>query len=160
MAKGDVLTAEYRAPYVAHAPLEPINATVLMTEDRIDIWTGTQIPRFIENNVAKLTGFEHDQIHLHVLMMGGSFGHRLEDDVVRQAVQVAMEYKGTPIKLTYRREEDMMHDYTRQIAWHAPRGVWKMVRCQRWTWELPCHRLLHHKCRVRAFHCLGQMRLS
>ena len=49
-------------------------------------------------------------------MMGGSFGHRLEDDVVRQAVQVAMEYKGTPIKLTYRREEDMMHDYTRQIA--------------------------------------------
>jgi len=116
LAKGDVLTAEYRAPYVAHAPLEPINATVLMTDDRIDIWTGTQIPRFIENNVAKLTGFEHDQIHLHVLMMGGSFGHRLEDDVVRQAVQVAMEYKGTPIKLTYRREEDMMHDYTRQIA--------------------------------------------
>ncbi|MDB2475991.1 molybdopterin-dependent oxidoreductase [Paracoccaceae bacterium] len=116
LAKGDVLNAEYRAPYVAHAPLEPINATVLMTDDRIDIWTGTQIPRFIENNVAKLTGFEHDQIHLHVLMMGGSFGHRLEDDVVRQAVQVAMEYKGTPIKLTYRREEDMMHDYTRQIA--------------------------------------------
>jgi Aerobic-type carbon monoxide dehydrogenase, large subunit CoxL/CutL homologs len=76
LAKGDVLTAEYRAPYVAHAPLEPINATVLMTDDRIDIWTGTQIPRFIENNVAKLTGFEHDQIHLHVLMMGGSFGHR------------------------------------------------------------------------------------
>ena len=55
LAKGDVLTAEYRAPYVAHAPLEPINATVLMTDDRIDIWTGTQIPRFIENNVAKLT---------------------------------------------------------------------------------------------------------
>ena len=95
LAKGDVLTAEYRAPYVAHAPLEPINATVLMTDDRIDIWTGTQIPRFIENNVAKLTGFEHDQIHLHVMMMGGSFGHRLEDDVVRQAVQVAMEYKDT-----------------------------------------------------------------
>jgi isoquinoline 1-oxidoreductase beta subunit len=116
LAKGDVLTAEYRAPYVAHAPLEPINATVLMTDDRIDIWTGTQIPRFIEKNVAKLTGFERHQIHLHVLMMGGSFGHRLEDDVARQAVQVAMEYKGTPIKLTYRREEDMMHDYTRQIA--------------------------------------------
>ena len=43
-----------------------------MTDDRIDIWTGTQIPRFIENNVAKLTGFEHDQIHLHVLMMAAA----------------------------------------------------------------------------------------
>lgn len=55
--------------------------------------------------------------------MGGSFGHRLEDDVVRQAAQVALELKGTPVKLTYRREEDMRHDYVRQIAMARMRGA-------------------------------------
>lgn len=119
---GDVIEAEYRAPYLAHAPLEPINATVLVTDSRADIWTGTQVPRFAQDAVAAITGLAAEDVHIHVLVMGGSFGHRLELDVVKQAAELGVALRGTPIKLTYSREEDMMHDYTRQIAMARMRG--------------------------------------
>ncbi|WP_299747470.1 molybdopterin cofactor-binding domain-containing protein [uncultured Tateyamaria sp.] len=121
----EVIEAEYRAPYLAHAPLEPISAVVQVTDDRADVWTGTQIPRFVQTNVAKLTGLDTDQVFVHVLMMGGSFGHRLEDRVVREATEIAMQMKGTPVKLTYSREEDTMQNDTRQIAMARGRGVVK-----------------------------------
>ncbi|WP_299705281.1 molybdopterin cofactor-binding domain-containing protein [uncultured Tateyamaria sp.] len=121
----EVVEAEYRAPYLAHAPLEPISAVVQVTDDRADVWTGTQIPRFVQTNVAKLTGLDTDQVFVHVLMMGGSFGHRLEDRVVREATEIAMQMKGTPVKLTYSREEDTMQNDTRQIAMARGRGAVK-----------------------------------
>ncbi|WP_299043238.1 molybdopterin cofactor-binding domain-containing protein [uncultured Tateyamaria sp.] len=119
----DIIEAEYRAPYLAHAPLEPISAVVQVTTDRADVWTGTQIPRFVQTNVAKLTGLDADQVFVHVLMMGGSFGHRLEDRVVREATEIAMQIKGTPVKLTYSREEDTIQNDTRQIAMARGRGA-------------------------------------
>ncbi|MEL7125676.1 MAG: molybdopterin cofactor-binding domain-containing protein [Pseudomonadota bacterium] len=122
-AASEVIEAEYRAPYLAHQPLEPINATVLVQDNRVDVWTGTQIPRFVQSNVAKITGKDTDQVHVHVQMMGGSFGHRLEDRVVREAAEIAMTRPGTPIKLTYSREEDFTHNETRQIAMGRGRGV-------------------------------------
>lgn len=118
-----VIAAEYRAPYLAHAPLEPINATALITDSRADIWTGTQSPRFAQSAVAAITGLDEADVHIHVLMMGGSFGHRLEIDVVKQAAMLGMAMRGTPVKLTYSREEDMAHDYTRQIAIGRMRGA-------------------------------------
>ncbi|MEM8653150.1 MAG: molybdopterin cofactor-binding domain-containing protein [Pseudomonadota bacterium] len=121
----EVITAEYRAPYLAHAPLEPISAVVQVTDDRADVWTGTQIPRFVQTNVAKLTSLDTDQVFVHVLMMGGSFGHRLEDRVVREATEIAMQMKGTPVKLTYSREEDTLQNDTRQIAMARGRGAVK-----------------------------------
>lgn len=123
LAGAEVIETEYRAPYLAHAPLEPISATVLVGEGRVDVWTGTQIPRFVQNNIAKLTGFDRDAVHVHVQMMGGSFGHRLEDRVVREAAEIALAMRGTPVKLTYSREEDMTHDDTRQIAIARGRGA-------------------------------------
>ncbi len=123
LTEDQVITAEYRAPYLAHAPLEPVNATVRVDEDAVEIWTGTQIPRFVQANVARLTGLPEDRITLHVQMMGGSFGHRLEDQVVRHATEIAMQMKGTPVKLTYAREEDMTHDFPRQIAMGRMRGT-------------------------------------
>ena len=119
----DVVEVAYRAPYLAHQPLEPINATVLVQDDRVDVWTGTQIPRFVQDSVAAITSKDTDQVHVHVLMMGGSFGHRLEDRVVREATEIAMTRPGTPVKLTYSREEDFTHDDTRQIAMARGRGV-------------------------------------
>ncbi|WP_370335721.1 molybdopterin cofactor-binding domain-containing protein [Parvularcula marina] len=117
--------AEYRAPYLAHAPMEPINATVLVGEDGVDVWTATQIPRFVEQNVARIAGVDIKKVRVHVLMAGGSFGHRLEDEVVKQATELAVQLKGTPIKLTYSREEDMIHDFPRQIAMGRMRGAVK-----------------------------------
>lgn len=122
LGDGEVLTAEYRAPYLAHAPLEPINAIVRVDDDRAEVWTGTQIPRFIQANVSRITGIPADNVTVHVLMMGGSFGHRLEDEVVKQATEIAMQMKGTPVKLTLSREEDMIHDFPRQIAMARMRG--------------------------------------
>ncbi len=125
MDGADVHEAEFRAPYLAHAPLEPINAIVRVDDDAVEVWTGTQIPRFVQANIEKITGIAADKVTVHVLMMGGSFGHRLEDDVVRQAAEIAMTMRGTPVKLTYRREQDMTHDYPRQIAMARTRGTVK-----------------------------------
>ena len=130
MLEGEAVTADYRAPYLAHAPLEPVSATVLVSDARVGVWTGTQIPRFVQATVAKIAGLDADAVHVHVLMMGGSFGHRLEDDVVRQAAEVAVQMRGVPVKLTYSRETDMAHDYTRQIAAAKMRGTVKDGRVQ------------------------------
>ncbi|WP_166417228.1 xanthine dehydrogenase family protein molybdopterin-binding subunit [Cochlodiniinecator piscidefendens] len=116
------IEAEYRVPHLAHAALEPMNAIVLVTATRVDIWTGTQIPRFMQANVAKQTGVDHDDIHIHVEMMGGSFGRRLEDVYVAQAVELAMTVPGTPIKMTWSREEDMTHDFPRPMMMARGRG--------------------------------------
>ncbi|MET4100697.1 isoquinoline 1-oxidoreductase beta subunit [Roseovarius sp. MBR-78] len=122
LAEGADIEAEYRAPYLAHAPLEPLNATVRYSPARTDIWTGTQVPRFVQKNAAGITGQDTDQVHVHARVAGGSFGHRLEDDVTRHATRLAMAVPGTPVKLTYSREEDMAHDYPRQIAMARGRG--------------------------------------
>lgn len=116
------IDVEYRAPYLAHAPLEPLNATVRYTPERTDIWTGTQVPRFVQGNAAAITGQDADDVHVHVRVAGGSFGHRLEDAVVRHATHLAMAVPGRPVKLTYSREEDMGHEFPRQIAMARGRG--------------------------------------
>lgn len=125
LGAGSVIEAEYRAPYLAHAPLEPINATVKVSTDRVDVWTGTQVPRFVQSAIADIANIDVENVHVHGLMMGGSFGHRLELDVCKQAAEIAMTIPDTPVKLTYSREEDTAHDYTRQIAMARMRGTVK-----------------------------------
>ncbi|KIN64246.1 Aldehyde oxidase and xanthine dehydrogenase, molybdopterin binding protein [Sulfitobacter noctilucicola] len=119
----DVMEAEYRIPYLAHAPLEPMSVVVKLSDGRLDIWTGTQIPRFMQANAAKLTGLDADDVHVHVLMSGGSFGRRLEDDYVSQAVEIAMQIRDTPIQMVWQREEDMTHDFPRPLAIARMRGA-------------------------------------
>ena len=118
-----VLQAEYRVPYLAHAPLEPMNAVVLLKDGRLDIWTGTQIPGFAVIGAAAVAGLPEDKVHMHVQIMGGSFGRRLEDDYLRQAVELAKVHQGVPIKMTWTREEDMTHDYPRPIVMSRARGL-------------------------------------
>ena len=114
----DDLTAEYRAPFLAHAPMEPMNATVLVTDGACTIWAGTQVPDFAVARAAALTGLPETAIRLENQMIGGSFGRRLEIDFIEQAVQIAMAVPGRPVKLTWTREEDFAHDQARpaQIA--------------------------------------------
>jgi isoquinoline 1-oxidoreductase subunit beta len=117
------LTAEYRLPFLAHAPLEPMNATALFTGDGLDIWTGTQIPGFAQAAAARIAGLPIRAVRLHNQMIGGSFGRRLEDDFIRQAVQVAVALPGTPVKLTWSREEDFSHDFPRPMVLARARGA-------------------------------------
>lgn len=122
LASGEVFEAEYRSPYVAHAPLEPLNAIVLVNDNQVEVWTGHQMPRFLQQVVAGITGHEQDQVILHNQYMGGSFGHRLEFEHIKQTTEIAMKMRGTPVKLTYTREEDFAHDFPRHISMGRGRG--------------------------------------
>ncbi|MEL6573202.1 MAG: molybdopterin cofactor-binding domain-containing protein [Pseudomonadota bacterium] len=123
LAAGTPISIENRAPYVAHQPLEPLNATVLVEEGKVTVWTGHQMPRFVQQEVAKVAGVTADDVTFFNQFSGGSFGHRLEFEPVRQATEVAMTMPGTPVKLTYSREEDFLQDFTRQIAMSKAEGV-------------------------------------
>ncbi|MGC3936830.1 molybdopterin cofactor-binding domain-containing protein [Roseobacter sp. EG26] len=116
------VAVEYRAPYVAHQPLEPLNAIVRVTDQRADVWASHQMPRFVQKRVADQTGLSPDQVFFHNQFAGGSFGHRLEFDSIDRATEIALHIKGTPVKLTFSREEDFAQDYPRQIGMARARG--------------------------------------
>ena len=116
------ITAEYRAPYVGHQPLEPLSALVKFTPERIDIWASHQLPRFVQQKVAEVTGLNPGQVFLHNQFAGGSFGHRLEFDWILWTAEIARAKPGIPIKMTLQREEDFAHDYPRQIGMGRGRG--------------------------------------
>lgn len=113
---GEAVEAEYRAPYVAHQPLEPLNATVLVSDDGAEVWTGHQVPGYVIKFVAEKAGLDEAQVTLHNQYSGGSFGHRLEFEHVKQAAEIAAQMQGTPVQLVYSREEDFLQDFTRQIG--------------------------------------------
>jgi isoquinoline 1-oxidoreductase beta subunit len=133
-----VIEAEYKVPYLAHAPLEPMNAVVQLKDGRLDIWTGTQIPMFMMAMAASMTGFRAENVHLHAQMSGGSFGARLEDDYVRQAIELAKEFPGPPIKMTWTREEDMTHDFPRPLAMARMRGAVKDGHVDAYDLSIAC----------------------
>lgn len=123
LASGTVVTAEYRSPYVAHQPLEPLNATVRVSNDKVEVWTGHQIPRIAQQMVARITGHKPEQVVLTNQFMGGSFGHRLEFEWLKQAAEIANQMRGIPVKLTFSREEDFAHDFPRAPAIGRARGL-------------------------------------
>lgn len=113
---GTRLSAEYRAPYLAHATMEPMNATVWFHDGGVDIWAGNQHPTQVVKNAMALTGLPEERVTVHTTLMGGGFGRRFELDFVDQAIRIAMEMGETPVQLTWSREEDMTHDAYRPAA--------------------------------------------
>ncbi|MFC3615571.1 molybdopterin cofactor-binding domain-containing protein [Lutimaribacter marinistellae] len=116
------LTAEYRLPYLAHATMEPMTATALISGDGAEIWTGTQAPTLMAMKVAGTAGIDTDQVTVHTTYLGGGFGRRAEVDFGVIATLVAMEMPGTPVQTTWSREEDMRHDFYRPAALARMRG--------------------------------------
>jgi isoquinoline 1-oxidoreductase beta subunit len=100
-----------------------MNATALFKEGRLEIWTGNQAPTLIRDQAAKIAGLAPDAVTVYTPLMGGGFGRRAEFDVSNQAVRLAMVMPGTPIKLTWSREEDMRHDFYRPAAIARMKGV-------------------------------------
>ena len=113
---GKLFEAEYRAPYVAHQPLEPLNGIGLVTDKGFEIWVGHQSPQFVQNIAANAIGLKPEQVTFHNQWSGGSFGHRLEFENVRALAEIANQMRGTPIKLVFSREQDFLQDIPRQIA--------------------------------------------
>src|SRR6185437_9919651 len=101
--------AVYSYPFQNHATMEPMNATALYTPDKCEVWCGTQNGEAAFAAVLEASGLPADKCDVHKLMLGGGFGRRGQTDYVRQAVLIAKEMPGTPIKLLWSREEDMTH---------------------------------------------------
>jgi len=106
----------YRVPYLAHAAMEPVNATALCKADgTLEIWAGSQDGLGARAFCAKTAGVHLDQVTFHLLPSGGAFGRRLPGlwNFLAYAVQAAMALPGTPVKLIFTREQDLRHDYYR-----------------------------------------------
>ena len=119
----DLVSAEYKVPYLAHAAMEPLNATALLKNGKLTIWAGNQWPTLAKTKAAEISGLSEDNIEINTLMMGGGFGRRLEPAYIEQAVKIALRYEGRPIKLTWTREEDTTHDHYRPMAIARFKGV-------------------------------------
>lgn len=122
--RGDVVAAEsqgrqieawYRAPYLAHATMEPMNCTAQLRDGKVDVWVPTQVPQMARSIAARIAGVSPDAVTVHVTLLGGGFGRRLEVDYVAQAVRVAMDCGGAPVQLLWPREEDQGHDFYRPM---------------------------------------------
>lgn len=101
--------AVYSYPYQNHATMEPMNATAIYTADKCEVWCGTQNGEAAFAAVLEASGLPADKCDVHKVMLGGGFGRRGQTDYVRQAVMIAKQMPGTPIKLLWSREEDMAH---------------------------------------------------
>ena len=112
--QGTLVQSEYQSPMLAHATMEPLNATVFVTADKCEIWTGTQVPARAVGEAARITGLPQDKVVLHNQYLGGGFGRRLETDWVEQAVAFAKQVS-YPLKVIWTREEDIRHDRVRPM---------------------------------------------
>jgi isoquinoline 1-oxidoreductase beta subunit len=101
--------AVYNYPYQNHATLEPLNATALYTPDKCEVWCGTQNGEAALAAVLEGSGLPADKCDVYKHIVGGGFGRRGQTDYVRQAVEIAKQMPGTPVKLLWSREEDMTH---------------------------------------------------
>jgi isoquinoline 1-oxidoreductase beta subunit len=116
------LEAVYEAPYLSHAPMEPMNCTADVRADSAQVWAGTQIQTAAMGITAKITGFHPDKIQIHTLYLGGGFGRRGADDFIGEAVEISKAI-GKPVKLTWSREDDMQHDIYRPASYTKLAGA-------------------------------------
>lgn len=109
------IEAEYRVPYLSHAPMEPMNCTAWVHDGICEIWTGTQNPLGFAREVAGALDIDLDDVLLHNQYLGGGFGRRAFPDYTIQAARLASQVP-YPLKLIWSREEDMRHDHYRQAG--------------------------------------------
>ena len=110
-----VVEAIYEVPYLDHTVMEPFNCTAQVTSNRVDIWVGSQDPENAAIDASKVTGVPVENVYLHNCFLGGGFGRRGNQDDVRQAVTIAKQLGGRPVKVTWSREETTRHGYYRPM---------------------------------------------
>jgi isoquinoline 1-oxidoreductase beta subunit len=112
LSTGDKLEASYELPFLAHATMEPVNATVHLKPDSCEVWTGTQVMTRVQSEAAKAAGLPVEKVTVNQHLLGGGFGRKLEPDMVVAAVRIAKHVDG-PVKVVWTREEDIQHDVYR-----------------------------------------------
>lgn len=116
------IDAEYDAPFLAHATMEPVNCVAHVRDDECDIWTGTQAQTSAQDIAAEITGLRVEQVKVHTMMLGGGFGRRSRNDFVAEAVHASKEL-GAPVKVVYTREDDMRAGSYRPVAYNRFSGA-------------------------------------
>ncbi|MGH1577610.1 molybdopterin cofactor-binding domain-containing protein [Planktotalea sp.] len=119
------ISAEYRMPFLAHATMEPMNATALYTGETLEVWCGNQAPTILRSRCAEAVGLTDEQVTLNTALMGGGFGRRTEIDFSVLASKIAKHMKGVPVQVAWTREEDMSHDFFRPAAIGRYKGAVK-----------------------------------
>ncbi|MDG9668469.1 xanthine dehydrogenase family protein molybdopterin-binding subunit [Hahella sp. CR1] len=144
------VTAEYRAPFLAHATMEPQNCTVWFRDGRCDVWAPTQGPDVARAVARRECGLSAADIHIHTTFIGGGFGRRLSQDFVGEAVSIAQHFD-RPVKLIWSREEDIQHDLFRPASLHrltaalSPGG-----EALAWTHDIAAPRVIDHYAKEAA----------
>ncbi|MCP4618028.1 MAG: xanthine dehydrogenase family protein molybdopterin-binding subunit [Bradyrhizobium sp.] len=114
LATGEKFEASFELPFLAHATMEPLSATVHVKPDSCEVWTGTQIVSRVQAEAAKAAGLPVEKVIVNNHLLGGGFGRKLEPDMVVAAVRIAKQVDG-PVKVVWTREEDIQHDYYRPV---------------------------------------------
>jgi isoquinoline 1-oxidoreductase beta subunit len=109
------IEANYRVPFAAHASMEPMNCTADVSGDGCEIWAPSQTPQDARSQAAEALGLPLEKVTVHVTLLGGGFGRRLENDYVVEAVNVSQAIK-KPVKVVWTREDDMRHDFYRPAS--------------------------------------------
>jgi isoquinoline 1-oxidoreductase beta subunit len=117
-----VVEAVYQVPYLAHATMEPQNATAHVTADRCEIWAPTQSPGLTMEEAVRITGFERSAISVHTTHVGGAFGRRSMTDFVAEAIHVSMKMN-KPVKVVWSREDDFQNDFYRPMTYNLMKGA-------------------------------------
>ena len=114
------LEADYELPYLAHAPMEPLNCVVELREGACQVWAGSQFQTVDRAAAARAAGLEPEQVQLHTTFLGGGFGRRAtpSSDYIVEAVEIAKRCRPAPVKLVWTREDDMRGGYYRPM-WHS-----------------------------------------
>lgn len=119
---GTAIEASYRGPFLAHATMEPMNATADVRSDRCEVWAPTQVPTASRLVAQRLTGLPLENITIHTTYLGGGFGRRLQTDFIADAVELSKAL-GKPVQVVWTREDDIQHDFYRPMSFNAVRGV-------------------------------------
>jgi isoquinoline 1-oxidoreductase beta subunit len=101
-----IVEATYSTPFLPRARMEPGNATVLVTADRVDVWIGDQSPQETRFSASKITGIPEENVYLHLCHLGGGFGRNGNGPQAEHAIMIANQLRGTPIHMLWTREED------------------------------------------------------
>jgi isoquinoline 1-oxidoreductase beta subunit len=107
--------AVFEVPFLAHAAMEPMNATAHVRDGEAEVWLPTQTPGSTQRVVAEVLGLPRERVRVHTTFLGGGFGRRLETDFARQAA-LASQAVGAPVHVLWSREEDMRHDFYRPAS--------------------------------------------
>ncbi len=117
-----VVEATYELPFLAHAPMEPMNCTASVKADSCEVWVPTQVPDAARGNAARASGLSEDRVKVNLTLVGGGFGRRLGAEYVSEAVAISKRI-GAPVQLIWTRDDETKHDHYRPMTYHAMKGA-------------------------------------